>query len=165
MTTNSPHYPRGHCFIERQVQIIKKPFNRCDVDGTSHQVALQELTATPLDSNTPSLADLLHSRQMKTTLPAIIKPPWNSEVVRASLQSRQDFHRYDAQAKERSTLLHNQTVWVQDPTSHRWSQGVVMTKPETFRSYIVETPQSEYRRNRIHLKKAAVNITVPASTT
>ena len=29
--------------------------------------------ATPLDSNTPSPAELLHGRQIKTTLPAIIK--------------------------------------------------------------------------------------------
>ena len=42
---------------------------------------------------------------------------------------------------------------------------MVKSKVETPRSYIVETPQSEYRRNRIHLKVAAVNITVPAITT
>ena len=70
----------------------------------NHQVALQELRATTLDSNIPSPAELLHCRQMKTTMPAIIIPLWNSEVVRAALQSRQDFCRYDAQAKE-TTLL------------------------------------------------------------
>ena len=52
-----------------------------------------------------------------------------------------------------------------DLTSHRWSQGVATSKAETPRSYIVETPQGEYGRNRIHLKKAAMNTTVPASTT
>ena len=74
MTTSSPHYLKGHGFIERKVQIIKNLFNRCDEDGTNHQVALQELRATPHDSNTPSPAELLHGRQLKTTLPAIIKP-------------------------------------------------------------------------------------------
>ena len=143
ITTSSPHFPRDHGFIERQVQIIKKFFNRCDEDGTNHQVALQELRTTPLDSSKPSPTQLLHSRKMKTTLPATIKPPWNSEVVRASLQSGQDFHRYDTQAKERYTLLTTQPVWIQDPTSHRWSQGVVQSKDETPRSYIVETPQGE----------------------
>ena len=42
---------------------------------------------------------------------------------------------------------------------------MVKSKAETPRSYIVETPQGEYRRNRIHLKEAAVNTTGPASNT
>ena len=146
-------------------RIIKKLFNRCDEDGTNHQVALQEFRATLLDRNKPSPAECLHGRQMKTTLPAIIKPPNTNEAVRASLQSMQDFCRYDAQAKERSTLLLTQPVWVQDSTSHRWSQGVLKSKDNTPRSYIVETSQSEYRRNRIHLKEATMNTTIPASTT
>ena len=104
-TTISPHYPRGHGLIERQVQIIKKLFKRCDEGCTNHQVALQELRATPFHNSTPSPAELFHGRQMETTLPAIIKPSWNSQAVRASLQSRQYFCRYDAQAKDRSTLL------------------------------------------------------------
>ena len=107
---SSLHYPRVHGFTERQVQIIKKLFNKSDEDGTNPLVALQELWATPCDSNTPSVAELLHSIQMNTSLPAIIKPPQNSEVVRESLQSRQDFYRYDAQAKKKSNLLPTQPV-------------------------------------------------------
>ena len=48
---------------------------------------------------------------------------------------------------------------------HRGSQGVVKSKAETLKSYIVETPQGEYRRNKIHLKQAAVNTIVPANNT
>ena len=47
MTTSSPHYQGGHGFIERQVQNIKKLFNRCGEDGTNHQVPLQELKLKP----------------------------------------------------------------------------------------------------------------------
>ena len=43
ITTSSPHYPKGHGFIERQVQTIEKLFTRCDQDGTNYQLALQEL--------------------------------------------------------------------------------------------------------------------------
>ena len=42
---------------------------------------------------------------------------------------------------------------------------MVKSKAERLISYIVQTPQGEYRRNSIHLKEAAVNTTVPASTT
>ena len=122
------------------------------------------MRATPLDSNTPSTAELIHGRTIETTLPTMIQPPWNSEVASASLQYRCDFCRYDTQVKEGSTLLPTQPVWVQDSTSHRGSQGVVKSKAETPRSYTVETPQGEYKRSRICLKEAAMNTTVPAST-
>ena len=42
LTTSSPHYPKGHGFIERQVQTIKKLFARCDEDNANYYLALQE---------------------------------------------------------------------------------------------------------------------------
>ena len=51
LTTSSPHYPRGHGFIERQVQTIKKLFASYDEDNTNYYLALQELQATPINSN------------------------------------------------------------------------------------------------------------------
>ena len=47
LTTSSLHYPKGHGFIERQVQTIMKLFTRCDEDKTNYYLALQELWATP----------------------------------------------------------------------------------------------------------------------
>ena len=38
-------------------------------------------------------------RELKMTLPGIIRPAPNSEDVRASVRSRQDYRRYDAHAK------------------------------------------------------------------
>ena len=40
LTTSSPHYPRGHGFIKRQVQTIKNVFNRCGEDGSDANLAL-----------------------------------------------------------------------------------------------------------------------------
>ena len=51
------------------------------------------------------------------------------------------------------------------PPATNGSQGVVKSKAETPRLYIAKKPQGEYRRNRIHIKEAAMNTTVPASTT
>ena len=148
ITTSSPHYPKGHGFIKRQVQTIEKLFTRYDQDGINYQLALQELRATPIDCNLQSPAELLFGRQLKTTLLVIIKPPANSEAVRASLQSRQDYSRYDAHAKEKSSLLPTQLIWVEDSTTKgKWHPGVVKSQTETPHSYIVETQQGEYRRN------------------
>ena len=46
LTTSSPHYPRGHGFIKRQVQTIKNVFNRCAEDGTVANLALLQLRTT-----------------------------------------------------------------------------------------------------------------------
>ena len=38
-----------------------------------------------------------------------------------------------------------------------------MSKVETNQSYVVQTPQDEYRRNRLQLKEPAIPTTVPVS--
>ena len=131
LTTSSPHFPKGHGFIKWQVQTIKKLFARCDEDNTNYYLALQELWATPINTNLQSPAELLFNRQLKTTLPAIIRPPHNSEAVRASLKARQDYSRCDAHSKEKPDLLPTQPIWVQDAISKRWNPGVVKIQVET----------------------------------
>ena len=58
ITTSSPHYPRGHGFIECQVQTIKHIFAKCAEDGSDPHLALLQLRATPLDCRTPSPGEL-----------------------------------------------------------------------------------------------------------
>ena len=52
-------------------------------------------------------------------------------------------------------------IWVQDAISKRWNPGTVKAQAETPHSYIIQTPQGEYRRNYSHLKEAAIPTTVP----
>ena len=105
LTTSSPYHPKGHGFIERQVQTIKNLLNKCDKDGSDPYLVLLQLKSTPLDSKIPSPAELLHNRKLRTTLPGIIKPSADSEEVRASLQVRQVVTHHDAHAKELPQLL------------------------------------------------------------
>ena len=141
LTTSSPHYPEGHGLIERQVHNIKKLSVRCDEDNTNYYLACQDLWATPINSNLQSPAELLFNRQLKTTLPAIIRPPHNSEAVRTSLKARQDYSRYNAHSKEKPDFLPTQAIWVQDAISIRWNPGVVKAQAETPHSYIIQTPE------------------------
>ena len=99
LTTSSPYYPKGHGFIERQVQTIKNLLRKCAKDGSDPYLALLQLRSTPLDIRTPSPGELLQNRQLRTTLPVIMRPPANSEAVRAALQSRQVYTNHDAHAK------------------------------------------------------------------
>ena len=40
LTVSSPHYPRGHDLIERQVKTIKKLFSQCNEDSSWYQMAV-----------------------------------------------------------------------------------------------------------------------------
>ena len=153
LTTSSPHYPRGHGFVEQQVQTIKKLLTKCIQDGSDPFLALLQLRTTPIDSRTPSPSELLQNRKLCTTLLVNIRPPPNNEAIRASLQSMQRFSHHDAHAKEMIDLIPRQPVWVQDPHTRTWYDGVTMCNAETPRSYIVQTKSGIVRRNRIHLKE------------
>ena len=120
-------------------------------------LALLQHRSTPLDSWTPSPGELLQNRKLRTTLPVIIRPPFNSEAVTAAPQSRQVYTNHDAHDKELSKLLPTQPVWVQSTLTKKWEKGVIKSQAETPRSYIVLTPQGEKRRNRIHLREAEIS--------
>ena len=90
IVTSSPHYPRGHGFIERQVQTVKKTIIKCRETKEDIDLALLALRTTPLSSNMPSPAELLNGQVFKSTLPGRIQPPKNQEEVRNWLKARQD---------------------------------------------------------------------------
>ena len=161
LITSSPYYPKGHGFIERQVQTIKNLLNKCEGDGTDHSLALLQLRATPIDSRLPSPGGFLQNRLLKTTLSATIRPPANNESIRASLQSRQGYTNHDAHGKELPQLLPKQHVWLQNAMTKQWYKTVVKSKAESPWAYVVSKLEGDKRRNRIHLKDACIPKVVP----
>ena len=119
--------------------------------------------ATPINSNLQPTAELPFNRQLKITLPAIIRPPHNSEAIRPSLKARQDYSRYDTHSKEKPDLLPTQPIWAQDTILKKWNPGMVKSQAETPHSYIIKAPWSEYRRNCSDLIEAEIPATVPES--
>ena len=117
--------------------------NKCAKDGFDPYLALLQLRSTTLDRRTPSPGELLQNRQLRTTLPVIIRPPSNNEAVRAVVQSRQVYINHDAHAKKLSKVLTTQLVWVQNTLTKEWEKGVIKSQAETPQSYIVITLQGE----------------------
>ena len=87
---------------------MKNVFIRSAEDGSDANLVLLQLRASLLHSRASSPGALLQNMQLKTILPAIIRPAAYNKAVRASLQSRQDYGRYDAHAKELPQLLPTQ---------------------------------------------------------
>ena len=155
IVTSSPHYPRGHGFVERQVQTIKKTILKCRETKEDIDLALLALRTTPLSSNIPSPAELLNDRMFKSTLSGKIQPSKNQEEVRNWLKVRQDNHSYyyNRHTKELPKLHRDQAIYAQDPVRKMWNPARVVEEGNSPRSYIVETGTgAQLRRNRICLR-------------
>ena len=166
LTTNTTHTTqRVMVLLKGRFKPSKDLLSKYAKDGSDLHLALLHLRSTPLESRAPSSGELLHDRQLRTTLPVIIRLPANSEAVRAALQSRQVYTNHDAHAKELIKFLPTQLVCVQNILTKKWEKGVNKSQAETPRSYIVITPQAEKRRHRIHLREAGISPnTVPKAS-
>lgn len=155
IVTSSPHYPRGHGFVKRQVQTVKTTILKCRETKEDIDLALLPLRTTPLSSNRPSPAELLNGRVFKSTLLGKIQPSKNQEEVRNWLKARQDnqCYYYNRHTKELPELHRDQAIYTQDPVRKTWNPARVIDQGETPRSYLIETGTgAQLRRNRIHLR-------------
>ena len=155
IVTSSPHYPRGHGFVERQVQTVKKTILKCKETKEDTDLALLALRTTPLSYNIPSQVELLNGRVFKSTLPGKIQPSKNQEEIRNWLKARQDSQcsSYNRHTKELPELHRDQAIYVQDSVRKTWNPARVIDEGETPRSYLIETGTgAQLRRNTIHLR-------------
>ena len=154
-TTSSPHYPRGHGQAERAVKTVKSLLL---VDAEDPFLALLNYRATPFPWCGLSPAELLFGRQIRTTLPQAVSqltPDWahfkQFQIKEQQFKCRQKAD-YDRRHRTRllSDLQHNTEVRV--ATEKKLTKGHVLSKANTPRSYIIETPDGRaLRRNRHHL--------------
>ncbi|KAI8517626.1 hypothetical protein Bbelb_036430 [Branchiostoma belcheri] len=155
ITTSSPYYPKGHGFIERQVQTVKKTLTKSLETGEDPNLALLTLRTTPLRTDTKSPAELLNGRRYKTRLPTKIHPPADQEEVMGKLTAAQEKSKkqYDRQAQRLPELVRGQTVHIQEPIKKTWTPGQIVGKADTPKSYVVETESGkQMRRNRVHIR-------------
>lgn len=123
---SSPHYPHGHDFVWRQVQMVKRTILKCRKTGEGIDLALLTLWTMPLSFNVPSPAELLNDWLFKSTLPGKIYLARNQEEFLNWLRVRQDRH-----AKELPDLHKDQAVYVQDPLRKMWSPAKVVDQGGT----------------------------------
>ena len=150
--TSSPRYPQSNGEAERAVQTVKELLEKND---DPHK-ALLAYRSTPLE-NGYSPAELLFSRRIRGTVP-ILPDKLNPSVPDSTSLRTKEVHLRDRQKRnfdnrhrvvERADLEPGSHVFVKDFKT----TGKVVSKAHTPRSYVVETPSGEVRRNRRHLVK------------
>ncbi|XP_014788106.1 uncharacterized protein K02A2.6 [Octopus bimaculoides] len=148
--TSSPHYPKGHGFIERQVQTVKRTQVKCRETKEDPRLALLSLQATPLRADMKSPTEMLNGRKYKTILPTKIQPPIHQEETRAKLAATQEQAQkyYNKHTQYLPEILGEQHVHTQDPITKTWIPAQVVSRAETPRVYIIETESAKITTDR-----------------
>ena len=153
-TTSSPRYPRSNGFIERQIGYLKPILKKCLMRGENTDLALLNVRATPLDSKSPSPAELLLGRPISTTLPAYVTIQRHNAAHKERMGERQekDVAYANAHTKALRELTPQQPVQVLDSASKTWFPATI-TQNLGNRSYNVRTDNGTIlRRNRQQIR-------------
>lgn len=151
--TSSPHFPQSNGQAERGVKTVKKLLK----DAEDPHLALLFYRATPLPWCKLSPAELLMGRIIRSNIPQISEtfaPQWSyladfrKSNKQYKLRQKAD---YDSRHRTRPLpeIPDNTEVWV--TTNGHHSPGRIVSPADAPRSYIVETPSGQLRRNRAHL--------------
>ena len=162
--TSSPLYPQSNGQAERTVQTVKQLIKKFN----DPYLALMSYRATPLTWCSFSPAELLMGRKIRTTVPQTsrqLTPQWPylEEFRRLNkLHKERQKNSFDLKhgTKELPDSLDDTEVWITSPTEP--IRGRVVMPAGTPRSYMVQTPTGEVRRNRSQLR--VVPETDPSST-
>ena len=152
-TTSSPEYPQSNGLVERTVKTVKRLIK----ESKDPYMALMTYRSTPFPWCQKSPAELLMGRRIRGNVPVISKhlvPDWSY---------MEDFRQHNNLFKERQKRDHDRRhraqdlppipsdtdVWIR--THDQTSSGTVVRPANAPRSYIVDAPSGEVRRNRQQL--------------
>ena len=151
--TSSPLYPQSNGQVERIVQTVKRLLKQ----SKDPYMAPLTYRSTPFPWCKLSPSELLMGRRTRSNVPLVkhsLKPDWkylegfraNNEKFKLK-QKRNYDHRH--RTKSLTPLPINSEVWITSGTEP--VRGTVVANADSPRSYIVETPNGQVRRNREHL--------------
>lgn len=164
-TTSSPHFPQSNGAVERAVQTAKKILKQPDPF-----LGLMAYRSSPVSPTGRSPCQLIMGRNIQTRLPTLESNLQPQVIDNRAVKVK------DKQTKETYRSNYNRRYGVRplpelQPGDHvlvkldgqkDWSTPAVITRHHTApRSYIVQTPDGSFRRNRRHLQY--VPKTVPTS--
>ena len=151
--TSSPKYHQANSIAELGVRRAKTLLSKCHEQGSDFHLALLNHTNVPRENNLKSTAERLQSRILRSKVPQTEKSLYPRVVKRTfqnlkKLRLTKKYH-YDKTAKN---LPDFQGDIVRMKTKNGYKKlAIVERANDTPRSYIVQSGNREYRRNRCDL--------------
>jgi hypothetical protein len=154
--TTSPYFPQANGEAERAVQTSKKILKQKDSD-----VAMLNYNTTPHAATGVSPSVALMGRQLRSKIPVLqrnLQPVGvNDREIRqhddtAKSKTKQHYDRHHG-ARQLPELPQGSSVLIKTDDEKGWKRSGKVRGPadESGRSYVIDTPQGEVRRNRKHL--------------
>lgn len=160
IVTCSPHFHQSNGLAERAVGIVKSFLKKCFRDPKATlQNCLLQYRITPIAGLGASPAQLLMSRQLRSSLPihvSKLKPAVIPNVKTLLTQkSNLTKQHYDKTANSKEcTFSPSDYVFMQNPFTKEWEPGIIVEKCDEPRSYFVKNSGTSrvVRRNVKFLK-------------
>ena len=150
--TTSPYYPQANGLAERAVRTVKRLLQY----SADPYKALLNYRATPLPWCSLSPAELLIRRKIRMEITKNLIPRWlHIENFRTLDEQwkRSQKDQYDKRHRQEHCQVCLMTsLYGLRQTRGQHIPGTVLHPANTPRSYVVETPSGEVRRNRTHLR-------------
>ena len=151
--TSSPLFPQSNGQAERTVQTVKKLLK----ESPDPYMALLTYRSTPFPWCNLCPAELLMGRRVRTNLPLLsdqLVPEWKfMDGFKSSNRAFKEQQKSNYDRRHRTQTLPpipaDSDVWI--TSGYQPQPAVVVTPAATPRSYVVETPSGQVRRNRQHL--------------
>ncbi|KAL4719015.1 hypothetical protein ACJJTC_009315 [Scirpophaga incertulas] len=165
-TTSSPYLPRSNGLAESGVKIAKRILSKCKESGMDTYLALLQYRTTPR-GNLASPSQLLMSRSLRTQLPSVasnLKPTvvkFNHHYKNKNRNIANSKKYYDRGTRVLGDIQQGEKVCYKKTPLSNWSPGIVKSKCEEPRSFILDTPDGFLRRNRQHLMQIPRSPTSP----
>lgn len=175
--TSSPYHPRGNGKAEATVKIAKSLIKKTERENSDIWLAILEWRNTPTVGINTSPVQRIMSRRTRSLIPMskkLLFPQVQHEVPKQLTNKKMQYKlHYDKRSRPLHDLEIGQGVVVKSNHGDKtkvWNQATVKERP-TPRSYIIQTPTGNYRRNREWLKPSphqernSNNATSPKTTT
>ena len=154
---SSPGHSQANGKAESAVKTAKNILTKCKKAGSDPYIAFLDHRNTPSQGLTTSPAQRLMNRRTRTLLPTssiLLKPRVIDETTRMQTKVHKQTELYNRNAKDLKPLDEGETVRMKPLVQGQksWQKAIVKRRLDE-RSYVVETQNGIYRRNRVHLRK------------
>ena len=150
LVPSSPKYPQSNGEVERAVQTIKNILKK----EKELPKALLAYRTTPL-RNGYSPAELLMGRRLRSTVPTFhenLIPRWpDIDKLREHENIQKMQQHQHLNTRHRARLLPQLSAGASVAIAKYDEKGIMQKKSNSPRQYVVSTPTSTLRRNRVHL--------------